>query len=70
MGDFLILYKKYPEVFDDYFKVVKNKDQMIYCSSKKIRKTNVVTEKHTEELNSLTKFDQYINLCACYHLNR
>ena len=30
----------------------------------------VIIEKDIEELNSLNKFHQYINLCTFYHLNR
>ena len=34
------------------------------------QETAVITEKDIEELNSFNNFDQYINLCTFYCLNR
>ena len=35
-----------------------------------LQETAVIIEMDIEELRSLHKFDQYINLCEYYHLNR
>lgn len=47
-----------------FFLAEKNSKQM------DLQETAVIIEMDIEELRSLHKFDQYINLCEYYHLNR